>query len=230
MSYSAKTAQRSYVRTNLTRLGAEALDIIARVTSVRSAVADEETGESEPSADADVRTAVAHQPTGEPSADADICTADADEATAASESSVSCTVSLVSSVLIPPTPQKPLTEKQKEAVRTIFDADIKQQKNLSFKDVRARCCTSSCDMSIVEGKADMHNDLNLSCSVGPAMACNTNSLQSRLFTDGLLIADGSLSNPPETTAGNMTPLQHVVPSKTSIPTSTTLVVSMPPTL
>ncbi|KAJ7381221.1 hypothetical protein OS493_001337 [Desmophyllum pertusum] len=164
MSYSAKTAERSYVRINLTRLGADALDIIQRVTSVRSADADVTSAVSdeptvEPSADADVPSAVARQPTGEPSADADVPSAvarqptgepsaDADVPSAVAhqpsetESSVSCSISLVSAVVIPPTPQKQLTDRQKEAVRTLFDADIKQHKKLSLIEVKSRCCTS----------------------------------------------------------------------------------------
>ena len=164
MSYSAKTAERSYVRINLTRLGADALNIIQRVTSVRSADADVTSAVSdeptvEPSADADVPSAVARQPTGEPSADADVPSAvarqptgepsaDADVPSAVAhqpsetESSVSCSISLVSAVVIPPTPQKQLTDRQKEAVRTLFDADIKQHKKLSLIEVKSRCCTS----------------------------------------------------------------------------------------
>lgn len=197
MAHSSVTAERSYVRTNLTELGSKALHIIERVTgenenkkkaesedsrakkqdinattstqersvTVETVAATKPTNDSQDSGGpkgntaaatstlgrtASVETAAALKPTTssttEQEQDSD-CEGDCQKAeqpsnAAETASRSSYSVSLLSSEVLPPTPGRALTDKQKEAIKKVFNREITAGTKVSKATVQNRCCTT----------------------------------------------------------------------------------------
>jgi len=150
MSHSAKTAERAYVRTNLTRLGSQALGIIERVTAEKDGSEDQNEGSAttskSPSVDkgataASKSSSVDKGATAQQDDDDD----DASEPVQSTGKTTasSCTVSLVSEVVLPPTPGRGLTEDQKKAIMRVFQKEITAGTKVSKALVQKRCCTTA---------------------------------------------------------------------------------------
>lgn len=131
MAHSEITAERSYVRSNLTKLGAEAVKVIARVTSVQ----EEKLKKGD--VDSDSRETSSPGPSG--TSDQQITKDAASNITPTSD----CSVSLLSSQVVPPTPPPKLTEKQKQAIDRVFADDISRRHNVKIDLVQRKCCTTA---------------------------------------------------------------------------------------
>ena len=69
-------------------------------------------------------------------------------------------VSLVSSVAKPPTPSKPLSEKQKEAILKVFATEIKTGQKVNLEIVQKKCCTTSILSSLSFSKSRVKQVVN----------------------------------------------------------------------
>ena len=164
MAHSSKTADRVYVRSNLTKLGSQALDIIERVTADKETSKEDDESEDSrvdmkaatsnvrpatPTIAATKPTAVSSRPSETYQEQDDNSQESDDEKTqqsvtpsgAATGSSYS--VSLVSTSRVPPTPNRGLTDKQKEAILKKFEPEITAGTKVSIATAQNRCCTTA---------------------------------------------------------------------------------------
>jgi len=179
MAHSSKTADRSYVRTNLTKLGSQALNIIERLTAqtqshgdqkgdtsaatstleksgkVETVAAPEEQDDRGQKGDTNAVTSTLERsanvdtvaPTEEHDNDEDsddhhetpepVLTTQVPPASTYS-------VSLLSSpVLVPPTPVRGLSEKEKAAILRVFEREIRTGTKVTKETAQKRCCTTA---------------------------------------------------------------------------------------
>lgn len=169
MAHSKVTADRSYVCSDLTKVGAKAAKVIARVTLTES-----DPPKTEEKAETD-NTQESHNISRKyddlaTSAHEDVpvrvssLAKKTEDAAAPGPSGLSvqssCSVSLVSSVAQPPTPSKPLSEKQKEAILKVFATEIKTGQKVNLEIVQKKCCTTSILSSLSFSKSRVKQVVN----------------------------------------------------------------------
>lgn len=147
MAHSSKTAERAYVRTNLTKLGSQALNIIERVTAEKESNGGQK-GDTSAATSTLERSASVETVAPPEEHDDDEDSEDHNEKTEPVEATempaaFSCSVSLLSSVVVPPTPSRGLTEKQKAAILRVFVAEITAGTKVSKATAQNRCCTTA---------------------------------------------------------------------------------------
>lgn len=147
MAHSSKTAERAYVRTNLTKLGSQALNIIERVTAEKESNGGQK-GDTSAATSTLERSASVETVAPPEEHDDDEDSEDHNEKTEPVEATemsaaFSCSVSLLSSVVVPPTPSRGLTEKQKAPILRVFHAEITVGTKVSKATAQNRCCTTA---------------------------------------------------------------------------------------
>lgn len=145
MAHSKITAERSYVRSNLTKLGAKAVKVIARVTLAGEETKKEKKEKKEEPQSEEEQDVQSDQESHEIAAPNPV---DAPSSPQAGPSGVSlqssCSVSLLSSAkIIPPTPDKHLTDKQKEAIARLFHTEIERGQKITLEKAQSKCCTTA---------------------------------------------------------------------------------------
>lgn len=145
MARSSKTAKGSYVRTNLTKLGAQALNLIERVTAEKQSHGDQNgetsaaTSTSERSANVDTLAPTEEHDDNEDSGDHH----ETPEPVLTTQvPAPSCySVCLLSSGWVPPTPDRGLLEKEKAAILRVFEREITAGTKVTKEIAQKRCCT-----------------------------------------------------------------------------------------
>ena len=136
MAHSAKTAERAYVRTNLTRLGSQALNIIERVTAEKDDNGDQNEEAATTSKSPSVEKGATAQEDDNDNVSEPL---ESTEMTAAPR----CTVSVVSEVAVPPTPGRGLTQDERAAILKAFDNVSEPAESTEMT------AASSCTVSLV---------------------------------------------------------------------------------
>lgn len=198
MAHSEQTANRSHVRTKLTKVGAEAVKIIARVTAP-----DGEQPKKEEEVEED--TEKIQNPHNAPG------TSDIETSALPAKPSVSgisldnlapsigksplpsdCSdaVSTTSTNVVPPSPLWQFTEKQKEAIERIFNDEITKGKKTTIEEAQRKCCTTSILSSLAVSKKQVKQVVNfvnyqvkknISSSPQDLPAATTSKVHSWLF-------------------------------------------------
>ena len=170
MAHSKVTADRSYVRSNLSKLGAKAAKVIARVTSTEAdpqkiptteekVEADSAQGGDNTSHEQEDDATSTHEediPVLESSSEKTPGNSATGPSEAAGPSGLSmqssCSVFLISSKPVPPTPAKPLTDKQKETIQKVFESEIKKGQKVVMEQVQSKCRTTAILSSLAFSK------------------------------------------------------------------------------
>ena len=147
MARSSKTAKGSYVRTNLTKLGAQALNLIERVTAEKQSHGDQNgetsaaTSTFERSANVDTLAPTEEHDDNEDSGDHH----ETPEPVLTTQvPAPSCySVCLLSSGCVPPTPDRGLLEKEKAAILRVFEREITAGTKVTKEIAQKRCCTTA---------------------------------------------------------------------------------------
>lgn len=147
MAHSSKTAKGSYMRTNLTKLGAQALNIIERVTAEKQSHGDQNgetsaaTSTFERSANVDTLAPTEEHDDNEDSGDHH----ETPEPVLTTQvPAPSCySVCLLSSGWVPPTPDRGLSEKEKAAILRVFEREITAGTKVTKEIAQKRCCTTA---------------------------------------------------------------------------------------
>ena len=148
MAHSSKTAERAYMRSNLKKLGSKALHIIERVTAEHDKKKQEgpkAAATSTSRTTASVETAAAPKPTTSTEQEqGPVCEEVVQPSNTADTASTSTySVSLLSSAVVPLTPERGLTDKQKAAIPKVFSKEITAGRKVSTETAQNRCCTSA---------------------------------------------------------------------------------------
>ena len=147
MAHSSKTAKGSYMRINLTKLGAQALNIIERVTAEKQSHGDQNgetsaaTSTFERSANVDTLAPTEEHDDNEDSGDHH----ETPEPVLTTEvPAPSCySVCLLSSGWVPPTPDRGLSEKEKAAILRVFEREITAGTKVTKEIAQKKCCTTA---------------------------------------------------------------------------------------
>lgn len=142
MAHSEQTANRSYIRRKLTKVGAEAVKIIARVTAPGEEQPKKEEAQENPH-DAPGTSGI------EASAlPAEPCVSGFSSAPSTAKSLLSpsdCSVAVLttSTNVVPPTPPPSFNQKQKEAIERVFNDEVTTGKKTTIEEAQKKCCTTA---------------------------------------------------------------------------------------
>lgn len=142
MAHSEQTANRSYVRRKLTKVGAEAVKIIARVTAPGEEQPKKEEAPENPHDAPGTSGIEASALPAEPSVSG-FSSAPSTAKSLLPPSDWSVAVLTTSTNVVPPTPPPSFNQKQKEAIEPVFNDEITKGKKTTLEKAQKKCCTTA---------------------------------------------------------------------------------------
>ena len=142
MAHSKQTANRSYVRRKLTKVGAEAVKIIARVTAPGEEQPKKEEAQENPHDAPGTSGIEASALLAEPSVSG-FPSAPSTAKSLLPPSDCSVAVLTTSTNVVPPTPPPSFNQKQKEAIERVFNDEITKGKKTTLEKAQKKCCTTA---------------------------------------------------------------------------------------
>lgn len=142
IAHSEQTANRSYIRRKLTKVGAEAVKIIARVTAPGDEQPKKEEAQENPHDAPGTSGIEASALPAEPSVSG-FSLAPSTAKSLLSPSDCSVAVLTTSTNVVPPTPPPSFNQKQKEAIECVFNDEITTGKKTTIEEAQKKCCTTA---------------------------------------------------------------------------------------